>query len=92
MRVKILDAMAMGLPVVSTSVGCEGIAAQPGTDILVADDPGAFARAVTRLLKQPYERARVGAAGRRLVERRYSWLSILARLDELLERVCPQPH
>ena len=50
MRVKILDAMARGLPVVSTSVGCEGIAVVPGEHLLVADTAEAFADAVLRVL------------------------------------------
>lgn len=87
MRVKILDAMSMGLPVVSTSMGCEGISARPDTEILVTDEPREFARAVVHLLKHPSERARLGAAGRALVEREYSWPAILPRLDELLDRM-----
>lgn len=86
MRVKILDAMAMGLPVVSTSVGCEGISVHPGEDILIADEPSTFVDAVAHLLGNPSERMRIGSAGRHLVESQYSWPAILTRLDGVLSR------
>lgn len=79
-RLKILDAMASGRAVVSTSLGCEGLAVTPGRDILVADAPAAFAEAVLRCLRDPGLRARLGTAGRALVERRYRWESIGADL------------
>ncbi len=87
MRVKILDAMAMAIPVVSTSVGCEGISVHPGRDIVVADDPQAFADGVVSLLKDRARCAEIGSAGRRLVEAEYSWPAILTRLDDLLSRI-----
>lgn len=87
MRVKIVDAMAMALPVVTTSVGCEGIALQPGTHALVADDPREFAEHVVSLLLHYPKRQRLGLAGRELVERSYSWPSILQRLDEALTNI-----
>ena len=71
MRVKILDAMAMGLPIVTTSVGCEGISLRHGEHAMVADTPDDFARSVVHLLQNPVERARLGAAGRRFVECHY---------------------
>jgi sugar transferase (PEP-CTERM/EpsH1 system associated) len=89
-RLKILEAQASGRPVVSTSLGCEGLAVTPGQDILVADEPAAFAEAVLRCLRDPALRARLGAAGRALVERRYRWEAIGADLaafyGELLGR------
>lgn len=84
MRVKILDAMAMGLPVVTTTVGCEGIDLEPGKHALVADDPLEFADAVAYLLDSYEARVCLGIAGRNLVERRYSWPPILERLEEAL--------
>jgi glycosyltransferase involved in cell wall biosynthesis len=72
-RFKILEAMAMGRPVVSTTLGAEGIAATQGEDILLADDPAAFAAAAGRLLDDAVAADRLGASGRTLVERRYSW-------------------
>jgi sugar transferase (PEP-CTERM/EpsH1 system associated) len=72
-RLKILEAMASERAVVSTSLGCEGIDVTPGEDILIADTPAAFAQAVVRCLRDPGLRARLGARGRALVERRYRW-------------------
>lgn len=80
-RLKILDAMAMGKAIVSTSVGCEGLRVTHGENILVADRPQEFAGAIMRLLENDTLRRRVGAAGRALVERAYSWERIAARLE-----------
>lgn len=71
MRVKILDAWAWGLPVVSTPIGAEGIDIRPDEDILIAEEPAAFAANVATLLTDPARRAAVGMAGRRAVEVRY---------------------
>lgn len=87
MRVKILDAMAMGLPVVTTSIGCEGINVRDGEHVIVPDTPGEFAKAVIRLLRSPKERVRIAAAGRKLVEESYSWPMIFRRLDSALARL-----
>ncbi|MHB1296943.1 MAG: glycosyltransferase family 4 protein [Gemmatimonadaceae bacterium] len=72
-RLKILDAWAMGKAVVSTSVGCEGLQAVDGRNILIRDDPQEFAEAVVQVLGDQALRARLGAAGRRTVEETYSW-------------------
>ncbi|OLB15411.1 MAG: hypothetical protein AUH07_03030 [Gemmatimonadetes bacterium 13_2_20CM_70_9] len=72
-RVKILDAWAMGKAVVSTSVGCEGLAAEDGRNILIRDDPDGFAQAVRAVLSDASLRQGLGAEGRRTVERLYSW-------------------
>jgi glycosyltransferase involved in cell wall biosynthesis len=87
MRVKILDAMALGLPVVTSSIGCEGINVESGKHALVADTPEEFAEAVVHLLRNPEDRRRFGAAGRALVESVYSWPLVLSRLDQVLARV-----
>jgi polysaccharide biosynthesis protein PslH len=88
MRVKILNALAMGLPVVSTGVGSEGIEVTDGENILLADTPDAFADATVRLLTEPDLGDRLGAAGRRLMEERYAWdvtgHALLAAYDGLL--------
>lgn len=86
MRVKILDAMALGLPVVTTSVGCEGISLRHGEHALVADDPREFAESVVRLIRDDEIRSKLASQGRRLVEECYSWPPILSRLDRVLER------
>lgn len=68
---KVLDALAMGVPVVATSVSNHGVGATAGEHLLVADDPAAFADAVVRLLKSPTERERLGRAGQQFVRERY---------------------
>lgn len=86
-RLKILEAFAMGRAVVTTSVGCEGLAVEDGRHLLVADDPDAFADAVIALLGDAERRAALGAAGRALVEDRYTWercgATLLRALDTL---------
>ncbi|MES2462985.1 MAG: glycosyltransferase [Armatimonadota bacterium] len=72
MRVKILNAMAMGLPIVSTTLGAEGIAVTPGENILLADDPAAFAEAIKQVLTSPPFAERLGHAARDLALQRYS--------------------
>jgi len=72
-RLKILDAWAMGMPVVATSVAAEGLDAVHGENILLADDVTAFARETARVLADPVLGARLGAAARATVEREYSW-------------------
>jgi polysaccharide biosynthesis protein PslH len=72
-RLKIIEAWAAGVPVVSTPLGAEGLAASPGCHLLTASDPDAFARAVSRLLRDPSLSQSVAAAGRRLYEERFSW-------------------
>lgn len=72
-RLKVLDAMAMGKAMVSTTVGCEGIAVRPGDHLVVADAPPAFAEQTLALLADAPRRAALGAAARAFVEREYSW-------------------
>ena len=72
-RLKILDAWAMGMPVVATSIACEGLDAVHGENILVADDVAGFVRETARVLADPALGARLGAAARATAEREYSW-------------------
>jgi glycosyltransferase involved in cell wall biosynthesis len=72
-RLKILDSWAMGVPVVSTSTGCEGLAARDGDNILVRDDPQEFASAIVRVLREPALREQLANSGRETAERLYSW-------------------
>ncbi len=82
-RLKILEAMAMGAPIVSTALGCEGIEASAGEDLLVEDSPEGFAEAVVKVGGDERLQRALADAGRRLVERRYSWEAIGARLGEV---------
>lgn len=83
MRVKILNALAQGLPVVSTALGVEGIAAVPGRDLLVANTAETFAEAVIQVMNAPALAARLGAAGRRLIERAYDYRIACRLLEEV---------
>jgi glycosyltransferase involved in cell wall biosynthesis len=89
-RLKILDAWAMGKAIVSTSVGCEGLEAVDGVNILIRDTAEAFADAVMRVLTDADLRGRLGRAGRETVERLYSWevigVALLTRYLELSSR------
>ncbi|MFB3921520.1 MAG: glycosyltransferase family 4 protein [Terriglobia bacterium] len=75
-RLKILDALAMGKAVVSTSIGAEGLEVAPGEHLLVADEPDSFAREVERTVGDDGLRNSLGQCGRALVERVYSWQTI----------------
>lgn len=94
-RLKILDAWAMGKAVVSTAVGCEGLDARPGGNLLVADEPDAFADAVLRVLQDGELRASLEAAARRTAVERYDWEVIgeamLAEYEALLGAWIPSP-
>jgi glycosyltransferase involved in cell wall biosynthesis len=72
-RTKLLEAMAAGLPIVTTRIGLEGIDAEDGREVIVADEPESMADAVVRLLRQPWQRHDMGGAARRLAEKRYDW-------------------
>lgn len=72
-RLKILDAWAMGKAVVSTSIGCEGLQAVDGTNILIRDDPASFAEAVLHVLQDEAMRRRIGEAARNTAVRVYDW-------------------
>lgn len=79
-RLKILEAMAMGVPVVTTSIGVEGIEAINGEHIWIADSPIEFANAVMRLLNNLSETESMRKKARIFVEERYSWKSISQKL------------
>ena len=76
----------MARPYVSTSLGAEGLEAVPERDLLVANTPRDFAEAVLRILREPALGARLGQAGRRLAEHRYSWQASSLELEKLFRR------
>jgi sugar transferase (PEP-CTERM/EpsH1 system associated) len=84
---KLLEAMSMGLPCVSTTAAWTGVEASGDTGVFVADDPAEFAARVISLLKDADLRARMSRAARGVVEQHYSWPAQLAKLDAILERV-----
>ncbi|MBD2092217.1 tetratricopeptide repeat protein [Microcoleus sp. FACHB-1515] len=86
-RIKIIHSMAMGLPVVSTSLGCEGLKVQDGEHLLVCDRPADFAAGVLKLLQDASLRQKFRTNSRQLVEQEYDWQSIYAQSEQqMVER------
>ena len=82
-RIKLLEALACAMPIVTTTAAAEGIALEHGTSALYADQPAAFAAAIIRLLDDAALRAALGANGRALIERDYAWSHIGRKLAGL---------
>ena len=83
LRMKLAEAWAMALPVVTTPIGCEGYRVTHGQDVLIADHPRAFAKAIIELLSDPTEARRIGAAGRRRAEREFDWNRVGRHVEAL---------
>ena len=83
-RIKILEAMATGLPVVTTSIGNEGIAAIEGKEVLVADKPSDFSEKIVMLLKNTAISKKIGLSGKEFVGIKYDWSAIC----NILEKSC----
>ncbi len=86
-RLKILEALAMGKAVVSTTVGAEGLALQNREEIMIADEPNHFAEAVIQLLTDPELRKKIGENGRKRVEQDYDWRNIGQKLLTVYESI-----
>ena len=86
-RLKILEAMALGTPVVATHKGAEGLNVTSGADILLADTPSLLADHIVALLRDVELRERLAAAGRRLVAEQYDWDAIASRAEAFLMQV-----
>jgi polysaccharide biosynthesis protein PslH len=86
-RLKIVEAMAMGKAIVSTSLGAEGIDVMPERDILIADQPADFAHAVVRLLADADLASRIGQSARQLAVERYAWSSAAEALEDFYRQV-----
>jgi glycosyltransferase involved in cell wall biosynthesis len=88
-RLKILQAMAMGKAIVSTVIGAEGLALTDGVDARVSDDPAKFEEHLIRLLNDPPERARLGAAARAHAVKRYSLYRVRRAVGDALNEMFP---
>ncbi|MGH9750055.1 MAG: glycosyltransferase [Candidatus Polarisedimenticolia bacterium] len=88
-RLKIFEALAMGKAVVSTTIGAEGLPLAPGVHFVQADGPERLAGEIVALLRDPDRRRRLGEAGRRLVETRYSWHQVGREFESRLREAVP---
>jgi glycosyltransferase involved in cell wall biosynthesis len=87
-RLKIFEAMAMAKAVVSTTIGAEGLPVRTGQNIVIADEPAAFAQAVVELIRNPDARRRIELEARRLVVTRYDWSAVAGDFEDALRRLC----
>lgn len=85
-RLKVLDALAMGKAIVSTSIGCEGLEVTNGQDIMIADNPVDFAEKTISLLRNKEKRTALGKAARALAELKYGWEAIGQVLQEVYQK------
>ncbi len=83
---KVLEAMAAGLPVVTTSLVNQGLGAADGVEIVVRDEPRAFAEAVVRILRDAEGARRLGERGRAFVRVRFDWNAVVGRVEALAAR------
>ncbi len=83
-RLKILEGLAMKKPIVSTSIGCEGIEVRNGTDLVVADSPAKFAAEVVDLFLNRVRAISLGENGYELVKSRYDWSAVVSKMDDAL--------
>jgi len=86
-RLKILESLALGTPVVSTSKGAEGLLLSPGSEIIIADRPQEFAREIIELIEDPVRRSALSACGRDAVIHKYDWQLIGERFLQFIENV-----
>jgi sugar transferase (PEP-CTERM/EpsH1 system associated) len=91
-RLKVVEALSMAKAMVSTSLGCEGLAVEDREHLLIADDAEAFAARILELFQNPALGRRLGVAGRALAEENYSWQRCGEHLDRLYRRVLRDAH
>jgi polysaccharide biosynthesis protein PslH len=87
-RLKIFEAMSMAKAVVSTTIGAEGLPVKTGHNIVIADEPAAFAQAVVELVRNPDARRGMELEARRLVVNRYDWSAVAGDFEDALGRLC----
>lgn len=86
-RLKILEAMAVARPVVSTTIGAEGLGMSDGEELCLTDEPTMFADRVIKLLRDPEGANQLGARGRTAVQQRFDWVGIRSQMGEMLQCV-----
>lgn len=85
MRVKILNQLSQELPMVTTTIGCEGIKVENGREVLIADRPQDFANAVVRILEDRALANALGKAGRKLIAEQYDYRQVCSQLDQIYQ-------
>jgi sugar transferase (PEP-CTERM/EpsH1 system associated) len=89
-RLKVYEAMGMEIPMVSTTIGIEGLPVRDGLDLLVADEPEAFAAAVVRLLREPALGARLAATAAQRVRTEFGWQEVASRFARICGALRPE--
>jgi len=87
MRVRILEGFARQMAIVTTTVGLEGIDAEPERDVIVKDDPIEFSQAIIHLLNDRKKLIQIAISGRKLVEQKYDWKVVFTKLDRVYSQV-----
>ena len=82
-RLKVIEAFATGIPVVSTSVGAEGLGVEPGHDLLIGDDPRSFAAACCDVIGDDRLRAELVRSGHAHIDRPFRWSAVCGQVAEL---------
>ncbi|HUE75510.1 MAG TPA: glycosyltransferase, partial [Chloroflexota bacterium] len=90
-RFKVLEALAAGLPVVSTTMGATGVDLNPGVHALLADQPDEMASTIVRLIQRPEERLSMAKAGRELVAERFDWAVVIPVLEAFYVQLLEPP-
>ena len=86
-RMKILESMSMGIPVVSTTIGAEGILYKDGDNILIADDPKLFSKKIIHLFSSSELRLELSNNGRELVNKNYHWDTIVGNIEKSFQAI-----
>ncbi len=89
-RLKLLEAMAMAKPIVSTQIGCEGVSVSHGQELLIAEHPAEIANAIVRLMREPELARRLGEQARQKVLEMYDWDAIGKRLLNIYQTLLGQ--
>jgi glycosyltransferase involved in cell wall biosynthesis len=88
-RMKILEGMALGVPMISTAVGAEGLDLESGRELIIADTPERLAAEAVKLLRDPAAAARLARQARETAVRRFGWAPVVARLERVYETLVP---